>query len=69
MIRDIELSFIQPPIPERSCDWQATRKGYDEGDPIGRGRTPVVALADLLEQEEEIEADDYAVHVQEGGRP
>lgn len=50
-IRDIELSYILPPIPDRGCDWQATRKGYDMGEPIGRGPTPVAALADLLEQE------------------
>lgn len=55
VIRDIELSFIQPPIPDRNCDWQATRKGYDQGDSIGYGRTPVIALANLLEQEDEHE--------------
>jgi hypothetical protein len=58
VIRDIELSFIYPPIPDRSCDWQATRKGYDEGEPIGRGRTPAIALADLLEQEMDREPDE-----------
>lgn len=54
-IRDIELSFIHPPIPDRNYDWQATRTGYDVGEPIGRGRTPEKALADLLEQEAEAE--------------
>ncbi len=53
LVSDIQISFIHPPIPDRNMDWQATRSGYDEGDPIGRGRTPVVALADLLEKEEE----------------
>lgn len=51
VIRDIELSFIYPPIPDRSCDWQATRKGWEPGELSGHGRTPVIALADLLEQE------------------
>lgn len=51
VVRDIDLTFIYPPIPDRNFDWQATRSGYDEGDPIVHGRTPVIALADLLEQE------------------
>lgn len=55
VIRDIELAYIYPPIPERNCDWQATRKGWEPGEPAGRGRTPVVALADLLEQEMDLE--------------
>jgi len=54
VIRDIELSFIHPPIPDRNCDWQASRKDYEPGDPLGHGRTPVVALTDLLEQEEDV---------------
>lgn len=53
VVRDIALSFDHPPIPDRSCDWSATRSGYEPGDLIGRGRTPVAALADLLEQEGE----------------
>ena len=69
VIRDITLSFEHPPIPDRSMDWSATRSGYDEGDPIGRGRTPALALADLLEQEMEAEDEGYALVVQEGGRP
>jgi hypothetical protein len=55
VIRDIELSFVYPPIPDRNFDWQATRKGYDEGELIGRGRTPAIALAHLLEQEMDAE--------------
>lgn len=52
---DITLCHEYPPIPDRSMDWSATRKDYDQGDPIGRGATPVIALADLLEQEMERE--------------
>lgn len=55
VIRDINLTFIYPPIPLRDFDWQATRSGYDQGDPLGQGRTPAAALADLLEQEMEAE--------------
>ena len=54
VIRDIEVSFIQPPIPDRNYDWQATRKGYDHGDPLGFGKTPMGALKDLLEKEGEL---------------
>lgn len=53
VVRDIELTFVYPPIPERNYDWQATRKGWEPGELYGQGRTPVLALADLLEQEEE----------------
>ena len=55
VVYDIHLRFIYPPIPLRDFDWEATRSGYDQGDAIGRGRTPVAALADLLEQEAEAE--------------
>jgi hypothetical protein len=48
----IKTRFIHPPIPIRNFDWEATRDGYDKGDPIGFGRTEELAKADLLEQEE-----------------
>ncbi len=44
-----------PPIPTSLFDYSATFQGYDEGDPIGRGRTPVDAVADLKEQAEQRE--------------
>jgi len=69
VVYDINLTFVHPPIPDRNFDWQATRSNYDQGDPIGRGRTPLIALADLLEQEMELESEGYALHVAEGGRP
>ena len=50
-VDEIITSFLNPPIPVRSMDWQATRKGYDEGDLIGRGATEQDAINDLLEQE------------------
>ena len=46
----IVLSHIRPPIPVRDFDWQATLDGYEPGDPIGHGRTPEDAKADLIEQ-------------------
>lgn len=47
----IQTEFIHPPIPARCYDWQATREGYEPGDPIGYGATSHEAVADLLEQE------------------
>lgn len=55
VVRDILLSFDYPPIPERHSDWSATRKGWEPGELVGRGRTPILALTDLLEQELEQE--------------
>jgi hypothetical protein len=48
----IKTRFIHPPIPIRNFDWEATRDGYDKGDPIGFGRTEALAIADLEQQEE-----------------
>jgi hypothetical protein len=67
VIYDIRLSFEHPPIPDRNFDWSATRSNYDQGDPIGRGRTPAIALADLLDQEMEAADEGLALHVEEGG--
>ena len=47
----IITSFLNPPIPVRNMDWQATREGYDRGDAIGNGETELAAITDLLEQE------------------
>ena len=56
VIYDIHIRFIHPPIPDRNFDYQAVRSDYEPGEPIGRGPTPIAALADLLEQEREDEA-------------
>jgi hypothetical protein len=47
-IKNIRLTFEQPPIPMRQYDWRASHDGDDE-DPSrhGWGRTPEEALADL----------------------
>lgn len=55
IVYDIRLSFAPPPIPTRDFDWSAVREGWEPGGLIGQGRTPIVALADLLEQELELE--------------
>ncbi len=55
VIRDIHLSFDYPPIPDRNLDWSATRSGWEPGDLVGRGRTPAIALAELLEKEMDAE--------------
>lgn len=51
----IETEHVYPPIPDRSWDWSATRKGYEPGDLIGRGPTEQKAIDDLLEQEADSE--------------
>jgi hypothetical protein len=55
-VRDISLSFEQPPIPLRQFDWRAMHHGDDE-EPSrhGWGRTPEEALADLKRVDEEFE--------------
>jgi len=57
----IITSFLNPPIPVRCMDWQATREGYEGGDAIGNGETELAAITDLLEQEALLSAviDDY----------
>lgn len=48
----IDISFLFPPIPNRRFDWAARRHNYEPDMPIGYGKTPILALADLLEAEE-----------------
>ena len=51
----VVVRWIYPPIPDRRFDWQASRDGWDLGDPLGFGRTELEAIKDLLTQEEEQE--------------
>lgn len=48
----VQVDFVYPPIPERCCDYAAYRDP-EPGNPIGRGRTPFLAINDLIEQESE----------------
>jgi hypothetical protein len=50
MTRHILTHYDPPPIPIRNHDWTAVLDNYDEGDPIGSGRTRDEAIADLEEQ-------------------
>lgn len=52
----VSTNFDYPPIPFRGADWSAVDDStYDgEGCPIGRGATEQEAIADLLEQMEEV---------------
>jgi hypothetical protein len=50
----IKTSHIYPPIPCRDYDWEAVRQSYDEGDPIGYGKTEEDAIKNLIELEEEL---------------
>lgn len=44
---------VYPPIPQRFYDYCAYRDGYEPGCPIGWGSTREIAIADLLELEED----------------
>ncbi len=48
----IVSSFINPPIPIRTCDWCAYLDGEEEGK-VGWGRKQLDAINDLLEQLDE----------------
>ena len=50
----ILTTFVYPPIPLRTFDWQAVRDGYEPGALIGWGKTEAEAVADLLQQEEDL---------------
>jgi hypothetical protein len=43
-------TYINPPIPSRNFDWEAVEDNYDEGDPIGYGKTEQEAIDNLEEQ-------------------
>ena len=47
----IVTEFTNPPIPIRSggFDWSATLDNYEADDPIGRGRTELDAIQNLIE--------------------
>jgi hypothetical protein len=55
-IRNIHLTFEQPPITMRQWDWRAYYDGDDErSSHHGWGRTPEEALADLRRLDQEYE--------------
>ena len=47
MSRPVQTAYINPPIPSRAFDWQATHEGYEPGEPIGYGATEQEAIEDL----------------------
>lgn len=48
-------SYVCPPIPDRSADWEACLDCHegDEDAPRGRGKTKLNALFDLFDQIED----------------
>jgi hypothetical protein len=48
-------SYVCPPIPDRSADWEACLDCHDgdEDAPRGRGETKLAALFDLFDQIED----------------
>ena len=49
----IVTTNVNPPIPVRRFDWQATFSDYEPGDPAGIGATEAAAVRDLQEQADE----------------
>jgi hypothetical protein len=50
----IVTTYEHPPIPRRDFDWSAVEDSYEPGWPIGRGATEATAIADLMDQIEDI---------------
>jgi len=48
----IQTSYWRKPIPTDKYDWDAIddERGWEPGEPIGRGATEQEAIDDLLEQ-------------------
>lgn len=46
----ILTSYVYPPIPIRSLDWEAYLDGWEETGPYGHGETCEEAVADLREK-------------------
>jgi hypothetical protein len=74
----IHVSHEFPPIPIRSFDYCATLSDYDGSEdagwqPVGSGKTPDAAIADLLAQieayDDQREADEAADMRREERRP
>lgn len=57
----VHTNFDYPPIPVRTMDWSAVSDNYDGAEDssnrsqIGRGATEQEAIADLLEQLEDVQ--------------
>lgn len=51
----IITTYVYPPIPIRSMDWQAHYDGQEECGPYGHGPTEEEAIKDLVENTEEPE--------------
>jgi hypothetical protein len=51
--KPVEVTLALPPIPSDRWDYAATFAGYEPGDLIGRGETPLAAVEDLKEQDDE----------------
>lgn len=47
--RKIITTFVHPPIPIRTMDWQAHFDGDEETGPFGEGATEYEAVKDLIE--------------------
>lgn len=49
----IIITYVKPPVPDQSNDWQAVLEGEEEYGPAGHGETWIDAVQDLLDQKQE----------------
>lgn len=50
MMLTILTHYDPKPTPNRNFDWEAVTDCYDEGSPVGYGRTRRAAVNDLADQ-------------------
>ena len=62
----IHTSFVHPPIPDRTMDWDAVEDSYEPGMPVGWGRTEEIAIQDLLAQIDEANDEELRHAVETG---
>ena len=56
MTKTILIHYERPPTPDRRCDYVALYAGEEECHRYGYGSTPMEALKDLIETNQEDEA-------------
>jgi hypothetical protein len=65
-MKTIIITYILPPIPDRSHDWCAYFDGQEEEGPYGYGPTAYEALDSLFQYFEESELDNEYRLIQDG---
>lgn len=66
----IITSYVNPPIPTRSCDWIAYHEGTGPESPHGYGETELEAIENLKFILKEMQmSKELAPHSTQGNRP